>query len=63
MSSVVSVIMPVYNSERFVGDAIRSVIQQSWPSWELIVVNDGKKRFGPLKIIMTFGDPRISRIF
>jgi len=38
---LVSVIMPTYNRERFVGIAIRSVIEQSYPNWELIVVDDG----------------------
>ena len=36
-----SVIIPVYNGEEFVGDAIRSVIDQEYPAWEIIVVDDG----------------------
>lgn len=36
-----SVIMPCYNAERYVAQAIESVIQQSYPDWELIIIDDG----------------------
>lgn len=38
---VFSVIMPAYNSEAYVRDAVDSVVRQSYPGWELIAVNDG----------------------
>lgn len=38
---LVSVIIPTFNSERFVGDAIDSVITQDYPQIETIVVDDG----------------------
>lgn len=37
----ISVIMPAYNSESFIGFAIDSVISQTYKNWELIIVNDG----------------------
>jgi glycosyltransferase involved in cell wall biosynthesis len=37
----VSVIMSVYNAEEFLDDAVRSVIAQTFPDWELILLNDG----------------------
>ena len=36
-----SIIMPVYNREKCVANAIKSVAEQSCGDWELIVVNDG----------------------
>lgn len=40
-NSVVSVIMPMYNAEKFIREAIESVIHQSYPMWELYIVDDG----------------------
>ena len=37
----ISVLMPVYNAERFVGRAIDSVRAQTLQDWELVVVDDG----------------------
>lgn len=37
---LVSVIMPCYNMERFIADTIRSVIDQTFDDWELLVVDD-----------------------
>ena len=36
-----SVIMPCYNSEEYIEKAIESILSQSYPWWELIIVNDG----------------------
>lgn len=37
----VSVIMPAYNGERYIAAAMRSVLEQTYPDLELIVVDDG----------------------
>ena len=37
----VSVIMPAYNMERFIAQAIRSVMAQTMTDWELLVIDDG----------------------
>ena len=56
--SGVSVIMPVYNGAPFIGQAIRSVLDQTWTDWELIVVNDGSTDATP-EILQGFHDARI----
>jgi teichuronic acid biosynthesis glycosyltransferase TuaG len=57
----VSIIMPTYNAEEFIGDAIRSVLAQDHANWELIVVNDGSTD-GTGSVIASFQDPRIHAI-
>lgn len=37
---LVSVITPAYNSERFIGETIESVQAQTYPHWEMIIVDD-----------------------
>jgi teichuronic acid biosynthesis glycosyltransferase TuaG len=38
---LVSVIIPTYNGEAFLGRTIESVLAQTYPNWELLVVDDG----------------------
>lgn len=56
----ISIIMPVYNSERFVAGSIESVLAQQFTSWELIVIDDGSTDNSG-KICDTFSakDPRV----
>ena len=39
----ISVIMPVYNVERFLRESIESVINQTYKNLEIILVDDGSK--------------------
>ncbi|MEQ9363129.1 MAG: glycosyltransferase family 2 protein [Leptospirales bacterium] len=54
----ISVLMPVYNAERFVEKAIRSVLNQTFKDFELVIVNDGS-RDRSVEIIEAFDDSRI----
>lgn len=40
---LVSIIMPVYNCETYLSEAIESVISQRYENWELIIVDDGSR--------------------
>ena len=40
MSDLVSIIMPSYNTGRFISETIESVLAQSYSNWELIIVDD-----------------------
>jgi len=39
--SLVSIIMPAYNTYSFIGESIESVLQQEYHNWELLIINDG----------------------
>jgi cellulose synthase/poly-beta-1,6-N-acetylglucosamine synthase-like glycosyltransferase len=41
MKPLVSILIPAYNAERWVTDAIRSALSQTWSDREVIVVDDG----------------------
>lgn len=38
---LVSIVMPAYNVELYIGKSIESVISQTYDNWELIIINDG----------------------
>ncbi len=54
----VTVLMPAYNAGKYIGEAIRSVLEQSFKDFELLIVNDGSTD-NTEKIVRAFKDPRI----
>ncbi len=56
--NMVSVIMPVYNGEQFLSQAIDSILSQSYLHWELVVIDDGSTD-NTVDIIRAYSDPRI----
>lgn len=40
MKELVSIIMPSYNTERYISESIKSVINQTYKNWELLIVDD-----------------------
>lgn len=57
----ISVILPVFNNEKYIRKAIESVLNQTFKDFELIIVNDGSTD-GTLDIIKSFDDSRIRLI-
>ena len=55
---LVSVITPAYNAEKFIAEAIDSVIGQTYQDWEMVLVDDGSKDH-TAEIIKSYSDPRI----
>jgi glycosyltransferase involved in cell wall biosynthesis len=53
MKPLISVILPVLNGERFLADAVESILGQTFGDFELIVVDDGSKDASP-KIVAEF---------
>lgn len=56
----VSVVMPVYNTERFVAEAVESILAQSYADFEFIIIDDGSTD-GSLAVLKKYEarDPRI----
>ncbi len=53
--SLVSIIIPCWNAEEYVCDAIESALGQTYPNVEVIVIDDGSTD-GSLDVIKSFGD-------
>jgi glycosyltransferase involved in cell wall biosynthesis len=58
-TSRVSIGMPVYNCEKTLTTAIRSILNQSYDNWELLLMEDGSSD-RTLEVARSFSDPRIS---
>ena len=43
MSELISVILPVYNGEKYLKEAIESILNQTYTNFEFIIINDGSK--------------------
>lgn len=56
---MISVIIPCYNAQNFIGETIRSVVNQSYQDFEIIIVNDGSVDNSELEILK-ISDYRIS---
>ena len=59
---LVTVSMPAFNSERYIAEAIESILAQSYENFELIIVDDGSTD-RTREIVERYSDPRIIKIF
>lgn len=57
----VSVVLPLFNTEQFVEEAVRSILGQTFDDFEFLVVDDGSTDTGPDRVAR-FADPRL-RLF
>ncbi|MEZ0471427.1 glycosyltransferase [Luteimonas salinilitoris] len=55
---LVSIVMPTYNRAALIGEAIGSVLEQTYPNWELLVCDDGSNDDTRARVT-ALGDPRI----
>jgi glycosyltransferase involved in cell wall biosynthesis len=58
MQNLVSIITPTYNCASFIEETIRSVLAQSYPNWEMIIVDDASTD-ATQSIVESFADERI----
>lgn len=58
MDPLITIITPFYFSEKYIKDAIESVLQQTYKNWELLLINDGSKDRSKA-IAISYSDPRI----
>ncbi len=62
IKGMVSVTIPFYNAERFLGETIESVLAQSYATWELLLVDDGSHD-GSTKIAQSYANRFPDKIF
>jgi glycosyltransferase involved in cell wall biosynthesis len=55
MQPLVSILIPCYNSERWIAQAIESALAQTWPNKQLIILDDGSTD-GSLSVIRQYED-------
>ena len=59
---MVSILMPAYNEERYIGEAITSVINQTYQNWELIIIDDcSQDRTSEIIEQYIINEPKIGR--
>ncbi len=61
MTPTLSVLLPVYNGEKYIREAVQSVLDQTFKDFELIIIDDGSSDQTSF-ILSAFLDPRIIRL-
>ena len=55
----VSVVLPAYNSEKFIADSLRTILEQTFDDFELLLINEYGSDDNTVRIAMSFQDPRL----
>ena len=58
MNELVSIIMPSYNTAKYISDSIKSIQSQTYRNWELLIVDDCSTD-NSIEVIRSFEEPRI----
>ena len=55
---LISIVVPVYNAEKYIGVCVNSVLEQTYSNFELLLINDGSKD-NTLEVLKSYKDSRI----
>jgi glycosyltransferase involved in cell wall biosynthesis len=58
MKPLVSLLIPAFNSEKWLGDCVESALAQTWPRKEIIIVDDGSQD-ATLRIARSYAGPNV----
>src|SRR5712675_1471231 len=57
-TALVSIVLPVYNGEKYLAESLDSVLAQTYQNWELVIINDGSTD-ATENLILNYQDKRI----
>jgi glycosyltransferase involved in cell wall biosynthesis len=58
----ITVLLPVYNSQPYVGAAIKSMLNQTYDQFELLIIDDGSTD-NTASVVKSFNDDRINYLY
>jgi glycosyltransferase involved in cell wall biosynthesis len=58
MKPTISVLMPVYNGEKYLREAVDSILEQTFRDFEFLIINDGSTDH-TMSVLGSYSDPRI----
>lgn len=59
MDQTVSIVMPAFRAAPFIAEGVRSVLAQTWPDWQLLIVADDDEDYAALLAAAGLSDPRL----
>jgi len=61
MKPLISILTPTFNHQKYIQTCIQSVVDQTYPHWEMIIIDDGSTD-DTAEIVRRYSDPRIAYI-